>query len=62
MCIHRANYLDKRLVNVAQTLYKEQKLPNMAMVLNDTDTSKGYSYGYGYGYTEEVKKPWYKRS
>ncbi|MGK0420352.1 MAG: capsular exopolysaccharide synthesis family protein [Polaribacter sp.] len=60
--VTRANYLDKRMLNVAQTLYKEQKLPNMAMVLNDTDTSKGYSYGYGYGYTEEVKKPWYKRS
>jgi tyrosine-protein kinase Etk/Wzc len=61
----RANYLDKRMLNVAETLYKERKLPNMAMLLNDTNTSKGYGYGYGYGYgdgyLEKVKKPWHKR-
>jgi len=69
--VARANYLDKQLLNVPQTLYKENKLPNMAIVLNDTDLSKGYgygSYGYGgYGYgnsyvdNDEVKKPWYKK-
>ena len=63
--VTRANYLDKRMLNIAQTLYKEGKLPNMAMLLNDTDMSRGYGYGYGYGYgngyIEEVKKPWYKR-
>ena len=63
--VSRANYLDKRMLSVAQTLYSEGKLPNMAMLLNDTDMSRGYGYGYGYGYgngyIEEVKKPWYKR-
>ena len=61
--VTRANYLDKRMLNVAQTLYREKNLPNMAMVLNDTDMAKGYGYGYGYGngYIDEVKKPWYKR-
>ena len=63
--VSRANYLDKRMLNVAQTLYNEKKLPNMAIVLNDTDMTRGYGYGYGYGYgngyIEEVKKPWYKR-
>jgi hypothetical protein len=63
--VSRANYLDKRMLNVAQTLYTEKKLANMAIVLNDTGTTKGYGYGYGYGYgngyLDEVKKPWYKR-
>lgn len=49
----RANYLDKRLLNIAGNLYKDKKLPNMAFVLNDMTVSKGYGYGgyggYGYG-------------
>ena len=65
MYVARANYLDKRMLNVAQNLYSEKKLPNMAIVLNDTDVTKGYGYGYGYGYgngyLDVVKKPWYKR-
>ena len=63
--VSRANYLDKRMLHVPQTLYNEKKLPNMAIVLNDTDITRGYGYGYGYGYgngyIEDVKKPWYKR-
>lgn len=54
----RANYLEKELLKVPQTLYAEQKLPNMSVLLNDTDTTNGY--GYGYGQTVEVK-PWYKK-
>ena len=63
--VSRANYLDKRMLHVPQTLYNEKKLPNMAIVLNDTDMTRGYGYGYGYGYgngyVEDVKKPWFKR-
>ncbi|MBU3010322.1 polysaccharide biosynthesis tyrosine autokinase [Polaribacter vadi] len=68
--VSRANYLDKRMLKVAQNLYTEQKLNNMAIVLNDTDMTRGYGYGYGYsygygygvGYLEEAQKvPWYKR-
>lgn len=63
----RANYLDKDLLRVPYNLYMEKKMPNMAIVLNDTEVKKGYgygygAYGYGYGYgygTEEVKIPWY---
>ena len=61
----RANYLDKRMLNVPDILHRENKLPNMAFLLNDTDVTKGYGYGgygygnYGYGMTVE-KKPWYK--
>jgi len=62
----RANYLDKRMLAIPGNLYKENKLPNMAFILNDTLSTKGYGYGgygyggYGYGVTEEEEKPWYK--
>jgi len=54
----RANYLEKNLLKTAEILYKERKLPNMCVLLNDTDTINGYGYGYG---QEVVKKPWYKK-
>jgi capsular exopolysaccharide synthesis family protein len=58
--VARANFLEKRMLNIANTLYKEKKLPNMCLLLNDTDSTKGYGYGYGYGV--KVKQlPWYKR-
>lgn len=58
--VMRANVLEKRMLSIANTFYREKKLPNMCIVLNDTDSTKGYGYGYGYGVREE-KKPWYKR-
>ncbi|TGD57149.1 GumC family protein [Flavobacterium humi] len=54
----RANYLEKALLKTPEVLYREQKLPNMCVLLNDTDTINGYGYGYG---QEVVKKPWYKK-
>ena len=64
--VMRANYLDKRMVRLAETFYKEKKLPNMSILLNDTIWNKrygyGYSYGYsyGYGYGDEItKKTWW---
>ncbi len=63
MYVVRANYLDRRLLAVPQELYNEKKLPNMAIVLNDTDPKRSYGYGYGgygYGYVV-VEKPWYKK-
>jgi len=51
----RANYLDKRLLEFPDNLYKEKKLPNMAMLLNFSD-AKVNNYGYGYGYGQEKKK------
>lgn len=56
----RANFLEKRMLNIANTFYKEKKLPNLCMLLNDTDSTKGYGYGYGYGVKVE-KKSWYKK-
>ncbi len=58
--VARANFLEKRMLTIPNTLYKEQKLPNMCMLLNDTDSTKGYGYGYGYGAKVE-NEPWYKK-
>jgi tyrosine-protein kinase Etk/Wzc len=61
----RAKFMDKRMLSIPDTLHKENKLPNMAFILNDTEITKGYGYGgygyggYGYGIIHE-KKPWYK--
>lgn len=57
--VARANFLEKRMLDIPNRLYKDQKLPNMCILLNDTDSTKGYGYGYGYGVKVE-KKPWYK--
>lgn len=58
--VMRANFLEKRMLSIANTFYNEKKLPNMCILLNDTDSTKGYGYGYGYGIAEE-KKPWFKK-
>jgi tyrosine-protein kinase Etk/Wzc len=58
----RAHFLDKRMLHIPKVLYKERKLNNMAVVLNDTLHNKSYGYGYGYGYGIKVEeKPWYKK-
>jgi len=54
-----ANYLDKRQLHIAQTMYEEKRLPNMAVLLNGTSIKRGYGYGYGTG---PKKKKWYKLS
>jgi len=58
--VARANFLEKRLLSIANNLYRENKLPNMCLLLNDTDETKGYGYGYGYGLHSE-KTSWFKR-
>jgi len=57
--VARANFLEKRMLNIPNSLYKEKKLPNMCLLLNDTDSTKGYGYGYGYG-NNNKKEPWFK--
>ncbi len=65
LCLYvvRANYLDKRMINVVERIHKDKKFPKTYIVLNDLDvTSKkygssyGYGYGYGYGTEDENKK------
>lgn len=60
--VTRANYMDKRMLSTPQYLYKENRLPNMAMLINGSDYKKGYGYGsYGaYGYGEMQEEAWWK--
>lgn len=60
MCLYvvSANNIDKRQLHIAQTMYTEKRLPNMAVLLNGTQHKKGYGYGYGNNPTR--KKKWYK--
>ena len=59
-----ADNVDKRrLVNIAQPLYEDKRLPNMTMLLNGVKPGKkGYGYGYGYGNNPNKKKKWYRFS
>ena len=43
----RANYIDKRQLHVAKTMYDEKRLPNMVVLLNGVIHKRGYGYGYG---------------
>ncbi|MFD2907235.1 GumC family protein [Flavobacterium ardleyense] len=54
--VTRAYYLEKRVLALPQQLHIDKKLPNMSILVNDTDIKKGYGYGYGYGYGVEVEK------
>lgn len=50
--ICRADYTPKNDLKLANSLFKENKLKNMSIVLNGIDMTKrkyGYYYGYGYG-------------
>jgi tyrosine-protein kinase Etk/Wzc len=49
--VARANYLEKRLLKIPEAFYREKKLPNMSILLNDTVWKKRYGYGYTYGYS-----------
>lgn len=51
-----ANNIDKRELHIAQTLYEEKRLPNMAVLLNGTLKRKGYGYGYGNNPQRKKKK------
>lgn len=59
-----ADNVDKRrLVNIAQPLYEDKRLPNMTLLLNGVKPGKkGYGYGYGYGNNPNRKKKWYSFS
>jgi len=59
----KADYLDKRLLHVPEQMYVDKRLPNMALLLNGSDTKIGYGYGYRYRYQYRYEKqvnPWWK--
>lgn len=55
-CIYvcRADYTPKNDINMLNTLYAENKLPNLGLVLNGVDMTKS-KYGYYYGYGSKGK-------
>ncbi|MDR0229096.1 MAG: polysaccharide biosynthesis tyrosine autokinase [Flavobacteriaceae bacterium] len=59
--VTRANYLDRRMLDIPKELYKEKRLKNMAVILNGVDFTKGYGYGYGYGYGEVESKTTFEK-
>jgi tyrosine-protein kinase Etk/Wzc len=60
MYVVRAEKLDKRMLKVPFTLHRDNKINNVAMLLNGIKQSNN-NYGYGYGYGNELNKPWYKK-
>lgn len=56
----RENQTTKEMLQKAQKLHQENKLPNMCVLLNDTTLKANDSYGYGY-YHNKRKKTWWKR-
>jgi len=60
----RANFLDKRRLAYIHSMHKDNRLPNMALLINGVDHKKSYGYGYGYGYgvdfDRKKSRPWWK--
>lgn len=54
--IIRAGKMDRRMLPEIEQLYREEKLKNMAVILNGTGSGIGYGYGYGYGYGNDKDK------
>lgn len=54
----RAEKLDKRMLKVPFTLNRDDKLSNMALLINGI---KQVNNNYGYGYGNVSNKPWYKK-
>ncbi|MDR3267371.1 MAG: polysaccharide biosynthesis tyrosine autokinase [Tannerella sp.] len=48
--IIRAGKMDRRMLPMIEQLYKDEKLKNMAVILNGIGAGVGYGYGYSYGY------------
>lgn len=59
--ISRAEYTEKKLLNYPKELIKEEKLKNVAFIVNDVAQANfGYGTKYGYGYGVDQKK-WYEQ-
>lgn len=57
----RANFLNKRMLNIPRNLHDKKRLPNIAMLLNDTNYEKrGYDSSYSYG-GDEANISWFKK-
>lgn len=74
--IVRQRFTQRKQLKMLESMYKEKKLPNLAMVVNDVKVkgirsyygygyayggSYGYDYSMGYAYGGITKKAWWKR-
>jgi tyrosine-protein kinase Etk/Wzc len=51
----RCNYTYKRMINIANDIYVNNKLNNLMIVLNDVKMESSHSYGYGYEQKDKKK-------
>jgi len=62
LIVTRFKKTTKHKIQFFDEIFKDKKLKNMAIVLNDAKNTKSYGYEYGggngYGYYEIKKKPW----
>ncbi len=56
----RAEFLDRRMLKVPETIFNDGKLNHMSILVNGI-RQKNDNYGYGYGYGNSKSKPWYKK-
>ena len=45
----RQGFTYKKQLEMIEELYRQKKLSQFALVVNDIERQKGYGYGYGYG-------------
>ncbi|MEQ9581012.1 MAG: hypothetical protein RIM68_02455 [Arenibacter sp.] len=56
----RADFLNKRMLNIPKNMFENKRLPNMAILLNGTNyKNSGYDRVYSYG--ETLVESWWKR-
>lgn len=60
--VTRSNFTEKELISFANTQVNQNKIKNVAFVLNDVkEKFRAYGNKYGYGYSAEETKPWWKK-
>lgn len=63
--IIRHNYTLKSQVQIIDQLYRQEKFPNLGVILNDIRRGDAYryqyGYAYGYGYYSDEPRSWRKR-
>lgn len=66
--IVRHNYTLKKQVQLLQSIYEQQKLPGLSVVINDVKSKVGYGEVYAYGtrrdfnhyFETEERRPWWR--
>jgi len=64
--IVRLGYTHKHQLQIAEELFRNRKMKQLAVLVNDVDPKGGYGYGYrsgyGNGYYEDGKEdnPWWR--